>query len=82
MKHLFVAVALHYTENVPTTNLFAVVTSNSGHNILRLFDVCPNFPFTRNETKRDVSNKHGIYEEIEIPRRIKYLDIENLVPKR
>ena len=26
---------------------------NLGHNILRLFDVLPNFPFTTNETNRD-----------------------------
>lgn len=56
MKHLFVAVALHYTENVPTTNLFAVVTSNSGHNILRLFDVCSNISFAAVET--------GLYVEL------------------
>ena len=28
------------------------------HNILRLFDVLPNFPFTTSETMRE----HGIYE--------------------
>ena len=28
---------------------------NLGHNILRLFDVLPNFPFT-------TGNKHGIYD--------------------
>ena len=26
---------------------------NHGHNILRLFDTLPNFPFTASETKRD-----------------------------
>ena len=27
--------------------------TNNFHNILRLFDVLPNFPFTRSETMRD-----------------------------
>ena len=35
---------------------------NHGHNILRLFDTLPNFLFTTSETKRVISNKHGIYE--------------------
>ena len=26
---------------------------NDGHNILRIFDALPNFPFTTSETKRD-----------------------------
>ena len=26
---------------------------NHGHNILRLFDILPNVPFTTSETKRD-----------------------------
>ena len=37
-------------------------TCNHFHNILRLFDVLPNFPFTKSEMKRAFSNKHGIYE--------------------
>ena len=35
---------------------------NHGHNILRIFDVLSNFPFIASETKRIISNKHGIYE--------------------
>ena len=29
------------------------INCNYSHNILRLFDVRPNFPFTTSETKRD-----------------------------
>ena len=38
-------------------------TYNLGHNIVRLFDVLPNFLFSP-QVKRTVtvSNKHGIYE--------------------
>ena len=35
-------------------------TYNHGHNILRLFHVSPNSPFTTSETKGDY--KHGTYE--------------------
>ena len=35
---------------------------NQFHNILRLFDVLPNFLFTTSETMRDYYYKHGIYE--------------------
>ena len=31
----------------------AHASCNHGHNILRRFDVLPNFPFTSSETKRD-----------------------------
>ena len=38
-------------------------TYNQFHNILRLIDVLPSFPFTRGETMRDIiTYKHGIYE--------------------
>ena len=37
-------------------------TYNQFHNILRLFDVLPNFPFTTSETMGYESYKHGIYE--------------------
>ena len=30
-----------------------IIADNYGHNILRIFDVLPNFPFTTSETKRD-----------------------------
>ena len=33
--------------------LSLTIFHNHGHNILRLFDVLPNFPFTTGETKRD-----------------------------
>ena len=35
---------------------------NHFHNILRLFDVLPNFLFTTSETMRDYHHKHDIYE--------------------
>ena len=35
---------------------------NHGHNILRNFDVWPNFPFTASEKSVIISNKHDIYE--------------------
>ena len=35
---------------------------NQFHNILRLFDVLPNFPFSTSETMCDYTHKHGIYE--------------------
>ena len=35
---------------------------NQFHNILRLFDVLPNFPFTASETMVVITYKHGIYE--------------------
>ena len=35
---------------------------NADHNILRPFDVLPNFLLTTSETKRDYSNKHGVDE--------------------
>ena len=34
---------------------------NQFHNILKLFDVLPNFPFTKSECTIIIS-KHGIYE--------------------
>ena len=37
-------------------------SDNLGHNVLRLFDVLPNFSFITCETNRDISNKHGIYK--------------------
>ena len=36
-----------------TTDESAEKIYNLGHNILRLFDVLPNFPFTTSETNRD-----------------------------
>ena len=35
---------------------------NHFENILRLFDVLPNFPFTTSETIAILIYKHGIYE--------------------
>ena len=35
---------------------------NQFHNILTLFDVLPNFPFTRSETMGIITYKHDIYE--------------------
>ena len=43
-------------DHIPTSTRLMVTTLgklNHGHNILRLFDVLPNFPFTTSETKRD-----------------------------
>ena len=43
-------------DHIPTSiRLMATALGklNHGHNILRLFDVLPNFPFTTSETKRD-----------------------------
>ena len=36
------------------------VDYNQFHNILRLLDALPNFPFTASET--NIAYKHGIYE--------------------
>ena len=35
---------------------------NHFHNILRLFDALPNFPFTTSEMMRIIIYNHGIYE--------------------
>ena len=35
---------------------------NHFHNILRLFDVLPNFPFTTNETEPNYPYKQGTYK--------------------
>ena len=35
---------------------------NHFHNILRLFDDLPNFPFTTSETMGDITYKYSIYE--------------------
>ena len=35
---------------------------NHFHNILKFFDVLPNFVFTTSETMRDYDFKHGVYE--------------------
>ena len=42
------------SDNMETINQFL--------NILRLFDVLPNFPLTTSETMCDFTYKHGIYE--------------------
>ena len=34
---------------------------NQFHNVLRLFDVLPNFPFTTSGTMSVITYKHGIY---------------------
>ena len=44
--------SLHY-HFYKKANLIEMTTCNHFHNILRLFDVVPNFPFTTSETKRD-----------------------------
>ena len=36
---------------IRTSNAKETFADNHGHNILRIFDVSPNFPFTENETK-------------------------------
>ena len=41
---------------------FCHTNTSHFHNILRPFDVLPNFPFTTSETMRKVTYKHGIYE--------------------
>ena len=35
---------------------------NNVHNILTIFDVLPNFPFTKSETNAVISSKHGMNE--------------------
>ena len=46
---------------------------NQGHNILRLLDMIANSPLTTSETKRDYSNKHGIYELLyELPNDLRF----------
>ena len=35
---------------------------NQFYNILRLFDILSNFPFTKSETIAIITYKHGIYE--------------------
>ena len=35
---------------------------NHGQNILRLFNVLPNFPYTTSKRSMIISNKHGMYE--------------------
>ena len=35
---------------------------NNVHNILTIFDVLPNFPFTTSETNAVISSKHGMNE--------------------
>ena len=35
---------------------------NNAHNILTIFDVLPNFPFTTSETNAVISSKHGMNE--------------------
>ena len=37
-------------------------TYNQFHNILRLFDVLPNFPFTQVKRWMIITYKHGIYK--------------------
>ena len=45
---------------------------NYFHNILRLFDVLTNFPFTKSETMCDYYSKHGICElPYELPNKLK-----------
>ena len=34
-------------------NIFSVMNYNHGHNIMRIFNVLPNFPLTTSETKPD-----------------------------
>ena len=40
---------------------------NHFHNILRLFDVLPNFPFTTSETMRDYYFKYGMCDSQDLP---------------
>ena len=37
-------------------------TDNGGYNILRLFDILPNFPFTTSETGNIITKKNSMYE--------------------
>ena len=54
-------------------------TSNHFHNILRLFDVLANFPFTRSEMILIITYKHGIYElPHELPNELAYKDLRRL----
>ena len=39
--------------SIKTSSTQIMYIYNLGHNILRLFDVLPNFPFTTGETNRD-----------------------------
>ena len=53
-KNLFVS---YDCLNFPTLE-----TYNQFHNILRLFDVLTNFPFTTSERCASITYKHGMYE--------------------
>ena len=47
---------------IKTSNPKESFSDSLGHNILRLFDVLPNFHFTTSETKRDYTTILGIYK--------------------
>ena len=52
-------------ENFSDELVFHIYSYNQGNNIVGLFDVLPDFPFTTSETKCNIiSNKHkqGVYE--------------------
>ena len=49
-------------KTLKTTLIRLLYCYNQFHNILRLFDVLPNFPFTTSETMGIITYKHGIYK--------------------
>ena len=46
---------------------------NHFHNILRLFDVLPNFPFNINETMSIITYNYGIYEASRVAKRLRII---------
>ena len=51
---------------------------NQFHNVLRLFDVLPNFPFTTSGTMSVITYKHGIYKLAhELPNELRLMIIGN-----
>ena len=60
------------------SNQFVDGTYNHFHNILRLFDVLPNFPLIASETCAIITYKHGIYEfPQELPNNLSFINLGN-----
>ena len=50
---IFPHIFLYFKMILMSTNVARKIFYNHGHNSLRLFDVWPNFPSIKSETKRD-----------------------------